>query len=460
MTDIRNTAALSELPGLVWPAIIDPRSAAIHAVAWQLEQSQWWSPERLVGRQLEQARHLLDHAQAQVPFHRRRLKPFAGLPEGALTMERWREIPIMTRAELQASERAILARVLPKDHGTPVETRSSGSTGRPVVARATAVTAILGHGLEHRERRWHRHDLAAKQVAIRIPHVGHAEDQAPTGWLPGYATGPHVVVSLRLPVDQQLDRLVAEAPGHLVSYPSNLAALAEIAITRGIGLPSLRTIGAFGEVVTARQRALCRRAFGLDLIDVYSAQEIGAMATQCPDVPEHLHVHAEAVLLEVLDPAGRPVSAGDIGRVVVTVLHNLASPLIRYEIGDHAELGPACACGRGLPTLRRVAGRQRNMLVLPDGGTVWPMFLSDHLSLFAPIRQFQLVQTGATRIEARIIADRDLTAAEIATLREKMGARLGFPFTIDFLRVGAIERGSGGKYEDFRCALPPAAEAP
>ena len=48
-------------------------------------------------------------------------------------------------------------------------------------------------------------------------------------------------------------------------------------------------------------------------------------------------------------------------------LHNFAMPLIRYAIGDLAEVGAACPCGRTLPVLRRVLGRTRDMLVLPSG---------------------------------------------------------------------------------------------
>ena len=78
-------------------------------------------------------------------------------------------------------------------------------------------------------------------------------------------------------------------------------------------------------------------------------------------------MQAENVLLEIIDAAGNPLPPGNVGRVVITVLHNLAMPLIRYEIGDYAAFGGECTCGRGLPVLERIVGRARNMLRLPDG---------------------------------------------------------------------------------------------
>jgi phenylacetate-CoA ligase len=59
----------------------------------------------------------------------------------------------------------------------------------------------------------------------------------------------------------------------------------------------------------------------------------------------------------VLDQRGNPRGPGEVGRVVVTPLNNFAMPLIRYELGDTAEVGAPCACGRGLPVLTRILDR-------------------------------------------------------------------------------------------------------
>jgi phenylacetate-CoA ligase len=102
------------------------------------------------------------------------------------------------------------------------------------------------------------------------------------------------------------------------------------------------------------------------MVDMYTCQEAGYLALQCPDHP-HYHVQSENVLLEVVDDQGLPCAPGEVGRVLVTSLNNFATPLIRYEIGDYAEVGAACSCGRGLPVLKRIMGRYRNLLTLPDG---------------------------------------------------------------------------------------------
>ena len=65
------------------------------------------------------------------------------------------------------------------------------------------------------------------------------------------------------------------------------------------------------------------------------------------------------MILEILDEAGRPCGPGETGRVVLTDLHNFATPLIRYEIGDYAEAAGPCPCGRGLPVATRLRGQRR-----------------------------------------------------------------------------------------------------
>jgi phenylacetate-CoA ligase len=125
-------------------------------------------------------------------------------------------------------------------------------------------------------------------------------------------------------------------------------------------------------------------------------------------------------------------------------------PLIRYELGDHAEAGAPCPCGRGLPTIARILGRSRNMLRLPGGAERWPLVGFDRYREIAPIRQYQLVQHDLESIEARFVADRPLTADEEAGLTRVIQSSLGYPFRVTFAYFeGEITRGPGGKFDEF-----------
>ncbi len=111
---------------------------------------------------------------------------------------------------------------------------------------------------------------------------------------------------------------------------------------------------------------------------------------------------SEALIAEVLRPDGTPCGEGETGRMVITDLHNHATPIVRYALGDMAEMAGACPCGRGLPAIRRIVGRNHNLLRMPDGRRFWPSlggFGRDGYLLVLPIRQFQLIQTELDLIE-------------------------------------------------------------
>jgi phenylacetate-CoA ligase len=151
----------------------------------------------------------------------------------------------------------------------------------------------------------------------------------------------------------------------------------------------------------------------------------------------------------VLRDDGAPCEAGETRRVVVTGLHNFAMPLIRYELGDHAEMGAACPTGRGLPVLTRVVGRTRNMLRDPTGRRAFPTIPAQLLVEIAPIRQWRLVQRTLEQIELQYVGTRELSAYEQSVLSKGLGERLGYPFAIMFNRLEAFEPQPGGKFEDF-----------
>jgi phenylacetate-CoA ligase len=219
-----------------------------------------------------------------------------------------------------------------------------------------------------------------------------------------------------------------------------------------VRLPDLRAVLTYGELIPEDVRAACRETWGVPVQDIYCCEELGYIASQCP-LHEHYHVPSETVLVEILDEQGRPCAPGQVGSVVLTPLHSFAMPLIRYAIGDYAEVGGPCPCGRGLPVLRRIPGRQRNRVVLPDGRHTWP----DISALWAAIldvEQIQLIQRSPDHVEVRYVREQPLSPAKEQSRGERIHQALGFPFRLTFAREGTIARQPNGKYETFFADIP------
>ncbi len=438
----------SAVSGVNWPSIPSPEAAALLALQYQFEHSQWWPPAKLEAKQFRQLREVLAHAAQTVPFHRDRLSAAGIDPAHDIDPAAFARLPLLTRRDIQLHGQALMSQKLPSGHGHLVEHKSGGSTGEPVRVFGTQLDTAFWLAQTLRDHLWHRRDFAGKLCAIR----SRVNDVELRGWGPAtdaiFVTGPSALLNIRTDPAQQLKWLQQQNPDYLLSHPTNLRELARLSIKSGVKLPQLRQVRTFGETLSKDLRALCREAWGTTVADVYSAEEVGYIALQCPE-HEHYHLQSEHLLIEILDDAGLPCSPGAIGRVVVTTLHNFAMPLIRYALGDYAEVGEPCDCGRGLPVLARILGRSRNMLVLPDGRRLWPSTPVIRYSGIAPIQQLQIVQHARGAVEARFVAERTLLPDEERAMITAIHDALGFPFSVTLLPVAEIPRPPSMKYEDI-----------
>lgn len=438
---------------MVWPAVVLDEGSTLLATAFQLEQTQWWSAHDLQVHQHRQLSALLRHARATVPFYRRRLDDAGITGVASLTPEIWRSIPLLTRQDIRRHLAELTSERVPPEHGRTQRNKTSGSTGEPLEVTWTELTGFFWESLALRDHLWHRRNFRGRLAAIRSGR--HEPDPLAVHDLPSWGlisaplweTGPMTLFYHTTPVPRQVELLESRSPHYLLTYPSNARALSRIARERPVRLPDLRAVHTYGEPLTPDVRAAVREAWGVPVHDVYSCEELGFIALQCPH-HEHYHVQSESVLVEILDEEGRACAPGQVGMVVLTSLHNFAMPLIRYAIGDHAEVGGPCPCGRGLPVLTRILGRRRNQVVLPDGRRTWP----DIGALWAAIpdvAQIQLIQRGQDHVEVRFARQRPLGPAEAKAVTAPIQAALGHPFRLTFTAEEAIARQPNGKYETF-----------
>jgi phenylacetate-CoA ligase len=437
----------SALAGSVWPALPAPESAATLAVVHQLEHSQWLAPEGLLAGQLRQLEALLKHAYATVPWYQKQWRNLYD-PSAPLTYERVAALPQITRRDVQTDVAGLRSTHVPPGHGKVHEGRTSGSTGAPLRSFGTGLTRLYWNAFTLRDHLWHRRDLSRTLAVVRRESKASRAQNWGRATAGIVETGPGVGHPIDTDASTLLDWLCAEKPGYLLTYPSLMRELARLSLARDVRPEGLLEVRTFAEALPDDLRVLCRTAWDVPVTDMYSAVETGYLALQCPE-HEHYHVQSEGVLLEVLHDAGRPCGPGEVGRVVITTLHNFVMPLVRYDIGDYAEVGPPCPCGRGLPVLRRILGRVRNTLVTADGKRYWPILSSQSLLGVAPIRQHQFVQTAYDRVEVRLVMDGPLTADQTSAARRILEKNFPPGIRFDFVLVDKLTRSAGGKFEDF-----------
>ena len=448
-------AMRGDVPGIAWPPLFSTRTASLAAVLQQLALTQWLEPEELKARQFGQFAILARHFEAHSPSFAARLRG-AGLTAEALgAPEGLAALPPLTRPQVQAKDPPIFCRTLPPGHGPTHDVNTSGSTGEPVIVRRSSVSRLHWLALTMRYHFWSEPDFPGRICAIRanMKTFGIDKDWGPPAAF-FFETGPGLRIDIETDVRGQLEQLLEYRPTSLIVYPSNMVALLDEIEALGAALPELRVVRTMGETVpeglAERLQSVLPEA---RLYDCYSSEEMGYIALHCPESGLY-HVMSETVIVEVVDEDGRPCGEGETGIVLVTDIHNHATPMIRYRIGDYAEVGPPCPCGRGLPTLRRILGRERNMIVKPDGTRHWPLTGYKKYREIAPIVQYQMRQHALDRIEVRMVVERPLTQDEERELREYLHWKLRHPFQLDFAYFeGSLPTGPNGKFEEFLSLL-------
>jgi len=445
----------SSISGIGWPAIPDPVAANLLAQLTQLDATQWWPTGQLQHQQFEQFALLAAHAIQHSPFYNERFRQAGLNANREWTPATFSAIPLLTRAELMQQADQINCRTLPPKHGAAKQIQTSGSTGQVVTMWRTDVSQLLWLALSMREHLWHKRDFSATLAVIKAttPAMNDPIEAAYIGWgHPAtllFDTGPSYAQPLAMDVAQQANWLARINPKYLLTYPSNLAALLDL-YEHGTPPPAaLRQVRTLGETLHPGLRERCQQFGGIEIVDIYSSQEVGLIALQCP-VSNLYHIQSESLIIEVLNDAGQACQPGDIGRIVITDLHNFATPLIRYEIRDYAKVGPACPCGRGLPTLSSIMGRRRNMVVFPDGRKHWPLLGAYRFREVADIRQYQAIQHSIEDVEIRLQVDATLTQAQESKLTALIHQSLGHPFPLRFSYFKQeLPKTRGGKFEEF-----------
>jgi phenylacetate-CoA ligase len=307
---------------------------------------------------------------------------------------------------------------------------TSGSTGTPVKFLWPLEQMRWLDAGEARARAWLGSDVGTRRLEVRCRPVGRAQEISAV--LLNTAAFHAPVVS-DIEAVRRLVRALTRHPPALIWGVSNALYVLAVAL-----LDDGRTVRAGacwsgGNHLHSHYRRAFEQAFECDVYERYATMETGLVAHECVEA-RTLHVPAEGIVVEIVRADGSPAAPGETGDVVITTLHNTATPLIRYRVGDRA-IAPdraPCACGRGLPVFGRVVGRTNDILVTGRGGQITPAQAVEAVSPGTnSIVDFQVVQEADASLHLRVVqrdepsaaADREMIARVFEQLVEPRGRR-------------------------------------
>jgi phenylacetate-CoA ligase len=349
--------------------------------------AQRWKPERIRAAQLQSLRWQIEHACRTVPYYRELLSSAGVRHDDIRSVADLQHLPITTKQDLRdAGYDACISSAF-RDQELHLQS-TSGSSGQPF-------KVYRERSAERRRSGFLLRALAAAgyRLGDRLLLVVEPPEGQPPTWTRWRKIG----------FEQSAEHLLREVNNHrpkiVFGYVSPLRQLAKL-VSEGAPLRHRpESVVTVSESLDPATRHLIADAMKTDVFEIYGNVECGTIAWEC-STHHGLHVAEDSVVLELL-PTGESGSS----RIVVTNLHGLAMPFIRFDTGDLAAVSPHeenCACGCALSRMGRVSGREMDGVTRPDGTFVAPFSLTNVVGAIPGIKRYQLVQFGVGQIRVRL----------------------------------------------------------
>ena len=443
---------------LLWPAMERRKGNRIREIQRSLEKSQY---EDTAAIQRERLTQLLLHCKAHVPAYRELLPEEAAIREDAYAA--LQSVPALAKREFQANAQAHLADNVPD--GARIANCTGGSTGEPVHFFMTRPQVESYEAARWRGLGWYGISQGSRSVMLWGSPIELSQQAQLKNRVKEELLKNRRILSAYHLSEQEVSRQVQflnrYRPEYLYGYASILTAFAQMLEQQKLRLSvPLKAVVSTSETLEAWQEELLRRVFGCPVANEYGARDAGILAYRCPK--GGMHITAENCVIEVLDPVTHePVPNGQSGVLAVTDLNNLVQPRLRYLLGDVAAIAEQpCGCGRSLPLLTHVEGREDDLLLGHDGVLVHGNIIGQLLRPIPGLRAFQFRQHNRQSADLDLVRRTPDAQIDEAAILEQLAKVL--PDTKVTIRyVPDIAPSASGKrrYAIRECPLPGAAAA-
>lgn len=419
-----------------------------------LRETETASPSDMEALQAGLLRRLVRHAYRHTAHYRAVMDAAGVSPEDIRSPADLARLPLLEKPTARATDAARTSSAPPF---AEVVKTTSGTTGTPMMVRYNAESRVWRDAT-----RWRGYGWAGYQPGNKAFHWWGVLATPPTGWKKYKVELDHLLrrdhyMDCSPRDDAHLQRAVEKIrrlqPEVMLAYAQGAAALARhVQRTNGRSWNDFPTITG-AERLWPHDREVMQQAFGPEVFETYGCREVMLIGSEC-SAHDGLHLSMETMIVELLvrerDGTTRPARPGETGEVVITDLHNLAQPLIRYVGGDSAVArapGP-CACGKTLPRIGPIEGRVTDTLRDGKGNPVNGLLFSIlFVSVVDHAKQFQIFQKKTGELSLRIVPA--IAGGKMPPEAEQLSYGFmrkylpGVPVSIDY--VDDIPVGAAGK---------------
>ena len=404
-----------------------------------LWRSQWYPAERMAELQNRLLRKIVSHCATEVPYYRRMFAELGLEATQIQTAHDLKYLPILGKGDVFEHHAEFRPDNVKLRRAQQV--RTTGTTGTPLTLYWDINVNIMEMCSQWRHYSWMGYRLGDPFLDIRNDIPDLERDYRWNGKCRSLEATVKKIDESNL--DRYIDLLrkyrIKFWRGHALAIDTLCAQL----MTRDCPdvVPDL--IVSLGEMLTPGKRARIEQWTGKPICDNYGLMEHTVLICQCPQGGNH--ICSEYGIVELIKKDGTAAAPGEEGRIVATGLHNRAFPLLRYDTGDYAICSDrVCACGRSLPLVERIIGRNDDGVLNASGEMKRGLALSI-IDVDREIKYSQIVQDRAGALEFYIVPTEQFSHAIEATITKRLENVLGPGMEITFHIVDQLPHTEGLK---------------
>ncbi len=393
------------------------------------------SANELHQMQKEGLKKILQHSVKNIPFYKNKNIALTGNPYADI-----KQFPIIYKNVIKQN----ISDMYLGDKNKMVVERSSGSSGVQ-----GEVYMTLDENVGYMAIQTYLWEWGGYKVGTPLLQTGITPNRVGIKKMKDMALRTFYVPAFNLSYDVTLSNLLeAKKKGckYFAGYASSLNVYAEVALKEGLDIKFDGVIS-WGDKLFDSYKNTINKAFGNPSIaEVYGTTEGFMMAGLCPQ--GNHHILTPHVYLELLDKDGNEVKPGELGYVVVTRLDAYSFPLVRYYLGDMAikqNENETCACGRHYPMLKKIVGRDTDIVHTPQGKALIVHFFTYVFEHQPTIQQFRVIQRIPGNIDIEYIPGAGFTPDVLNKISSIICEKAEEVFPIKFIEVKVIHPTASGK---------------
>jgi phenylacetate-CoA ligase len=423
-----------------------------------LDSSQYWPRDRILALQQQMLKSLLVHAYENTRYYRQVFDTAGFNPYAFKYHDEIKKIPTLTKNQIRENLDSLLARNYKKSQIHSAET--GGTTGVKMLFYRDNACLSPKEASLYRFDKWAGWDFGEREGIVwpaQQDYVGHwtLKSRIKNAIYKRQVVFPAAIMDDSL-ISEYVKQLLMKKPVVIRAFTTPIYEVSRYVVDNKIDNIMLKGVITTGEPLYPHQRRLISQAFHCEVYDSYRCRDVGPIAQEC-SFHNGLHINSECLFIEIV--ASSPgIDENEDGEIIVTDLLNYGMPFIRYNMNDLGAISDElCACGRGLPLLKKVIGRTGDLLYTPNKKSIMGSSLVLYLVDEAPglLGQVQIIQDRFDHLIIKMtnnpIPTQEILQYQTATIHRLFGQTMNVTFEF----VDDIPLDKSGKYRFTICNLTP-----